>query len=492
MIFNENTETFYTLFDYLKNKYNFKTKYITIDFSVAEYYGFKKVFKDIIIIPCFFHFCQNIVRHLPELKNKNNTIKNYAKDSFTNLKLLCFIEKEKVKNFYEEILYKFRSKFPKFFKYFEKYYFKKKSFNELCWNYNGPKNSDINKDIFFYTNNICESFNKSINSKYIGKCKTLQHFKKAIIDLIDIYNVKKCYQEKKLRTSRALAYFVSRNDVINLINIKDLEKIKQTYKEYLKKNKIPFENTNYESDSEDNYNKKIDSDYDTESDNYEEDEDIDNIDIQNDYNDNDDDDNNNPDDNEDSDGNKNDNKINKKNNKHNNHKNKNKNYNRETKNDKNNENNYIANSNSNSTDKNDGIKCFLNKNINIKNNNDKNIIMKDKSNYYIDYFKKDLSFHKYGLDLDNSNKKDLNFSYAKQKNIICLLPINNINYNEKYFDFNNNEKCESLLILNNKLNKLSLEENYYTDYINTILALRKRKIENFLFKKRNILYFSDK
>ena len=103
MIFNENTETFYTLFDYLKNKYNFKTKYITIDFSVAEYYGFKKVFKDIIIIPCFFHFCQNIVSNLPDLKNKNNTIKNYAKDLLTNLKLLCFIERKKVKNFYEEI-----------------------------------------------------------------------------------------------------------------------------------------------------------------------------------------------------------------------------------------------------------------------------------------------------------------------------------------------------------------------------------------------------
>ena len=64
MISNENTETFYTLFDYLKNKYNFKPKNITIDFSIAEYYGFKKVFNNIIIIPCFFHFGQSIVRDL--------------------------------------------------------------------------------------------------------------------------------------------------------------------------------------------------------------------------------------------------------------------------------------------------------------------------------------------------------------------------------------------------------------------------------------------
>ena len=47
-------------------------------------------------------YCQEFAR----TKKTNNTIKNYAKDLFTNLKLLCFVEREKVKNFYEEILIK--------------------------------------------------------------------------------------------------------------------------------------------------------------------------------------------------------------------------------------------------------------------------------------------------------------------------------------------------------------------------------------------------
>ena len=37
----------------------------------------------------------------------------------------------------------------------------------------------------------------TLNSKYIGACKTLYHFKKAFLDLIELYNIKDTYQEKK-------------------------------------------------------------------------------------------------------------------------------------------------------------------------------------------------------------------------------------------------------------------------------------------------------
>ena len=118
--------------------------------------------------------------------------------------------------------------------------------------------------------------------------------------------------------------------------------------------------------------------------------------------------------------------------------------------------------------------------------------MKEKIKYDIDFFNKHLSYNKYDLDLENSNKNYLKFSEEKDKNIVGLFPINNINYNKKYFNFNNKEKIENMLILNIKLNKLSLEENNYKEHINTILYLRKKKIENLLFKKRNIIYFSNK
>ena len=49
MIQNENIETFYTVLEHLKNRYNFNPKNITIDFSKAEYGAYKKIFNDITI-----------------------------------------------------------------------------------------------------------------------------------------------------------------------------------------------------------------------------------------------------------------------------------------------------------------------------------------------------------------------------------------------------------------------------------------------------------
>ena len=86
LICNENIETFYIILDFLKHKYNFSPINITIDFSKAEYIAYKKVFPNIRIIPCFYHYCQNITRKLPELRDDNKVIKKLAKELFTNLK----------------------------------------------------------------------------------------------------------------------------------------------------------------------------------------------------------------------------------------------------------------------------------------------------------------------------------------------------------------------------------------------------------------------
>ena len=67
LICNENTETFSTLLEYLKNKYDFKPNRITIDFSKSEFNSYKLIFPNITIIPCFYHFCQNITRKLPQI-----------------------------------------------------------------------------------------------------------------------------------------------------------------------------------------------------------------------------------------------------------------------------------------------------------------------------------------------------------------------------------------------------------------------------------------
>ena len=103
LICNENIETFMIILEHLKNRYNFNPKRISLDFSKAQYIAFKRIFKNINILPCFYHFCQSITRKLTELKSDNEVLKEKAKDLFSNIKLLCFIDINIVENFFKEI-----------------------------------------------------------------------------------------------------------------------------------------------------------------------------------------------------------------------------------------------------------------------------------------------------------------------------------------------------------------------------------------------------
>ena len=60
-----------------------------------------------------------------------------------------------------------------------------KKFSFHIWNYNHViLNSINNNNMIFYTNNICESFNRTLNKKYIGYCKTMYNFKMCIYDTV--------------------------------------------------------------------------------------------------------------------------------------------------------------------------------------------------------------------------------------------------------------------------------------------------------------------
>ena len=82
-----------------------------------------------------------------------------------------------------------------FFKYFEKYYINEKKFKIEFWNYTNVINNNINHTIIFFTNNICESFNRTLNKKYIGYCKTMFNFKNCLTDIIKIYEQNSTYKE---------------------------------------------------------------------------------------------------------------------------------------------------------------------------------------------------------------------------------------------------------------------------------------------------------
>ena len=180
LILNENHETFGAIFLHLKNTYCFNPKYITSDFNKACISAINRIFPDAIFIPCYFHYVQNCMKHLPENKSKKDNIKNKAIDLMANIKILCFIKFEYIFEFFEKIKENYQKLFPNFIKYFEKNYLRSDQYGHLTFNYNHLQKDDISEGIKFYTNNICESFNKTLNTKYIGGVKTFYHFKNAL------------------------------------------------------------------------------------------------------------------------------------------------------------------------------------------------------------------------------------------------------------------------------------------------------------------------
>ena len=111
---------------------------------------------------------------------------------------------------------------------------------------------NLNNDILFYTNNIVESFNNNLNNKFKGFTKTMHNFKNALTDVINLYEMSDTYKEKKLSITRALAHYVKSQTEFDLINTKDIVKIKDNYKKYLISNKLPID------ENDDNKSEQID------------------------------------------------------------------------------------------------------------------------------------------------------------------------------------------------------------------------------------------
>lgn len=141
LIKNENEETFSSIFKYLNSKYSFYPEIINYDCCIAEIKAIKKTFNDSHIIICYYHVIKRIIQHLPEIRNKNKIKKEHAKNLLNNIKILIFIKKSNIMEYYNLIENKYKTEFPPFFKYFKKNYFQKYPLKELDWNY------DINDDL---------------------------------------------------------------------------------------------------------------------------------------------------------------------------------------------------------------------------------------------------------------------------------------------------------------------------------------------------------
>ena len=81
LIQNEISETIEVILNYLLQTYNFLPDNITLDFGRGVYKAFKKVYPNILFVPCFFHYIQKIVSRLPDLKSKDKKKKIITKFS---------------------------------------------------------------------------------------------------------------------------------------------------------------------------------------------------------------------------------------------------------------------------------------------------------------------------------------------------------------------------------------------------------------------------
>ena len=134
------------------------------------------------------------------------------------MKLLEFVPLSVLDTFYNLIKSKFKNDNKKFFEYFDKYYMGNRKFKRELWNYNNTILSNSNREIVFYANNICESFNRTLNKKYIGYCKTMYNFKMCIYDILQIYEKHSQYKDKQISITRALEHYVKVNNVFDLIS----------------------------------------------------------------------------------------------------------------------------------------------------------------------------------------------------------------------------------------------------------------------------------
>ena len=135
--------------------------------------------------------------------------------------------------------------------------------DKKLWNYSNILISNINNDIIFFTNNIIESFHSQLNKKFIGFCKTMFNYKNALLDVIELYEMKNKYTDKKISLTRALMHYVKSRDTFDLITHKEISHIKSNYKEFLKSNQLPLDQliSDNESDKSDDYYNKQENNY---------------------------------------------------------------------------------------------------------------------------------------------------------------------------------------------------------------------------------------
>ena len=238
LIPNETERTFSVLFENLKEKFGFNPKLYTSDFQKSSTKALKKIFPNIYLIKCFFHFTQCIFKHIKKLGLSKKKFQKDIQEILFNIKMLCFIEPKNIYYIYKKIKNKYNNNnFKDFFSYFEKNWKPNCQYKKLKiipeWNYFNLLNSiEIDKKYLYITNNIAEHLNKILNSKLNTKYPNFDNWKNAILSTeIDVNN-KNDIIERENFISKLILFFIKMNkdnklkkDLLTLEEIKALTSI---------------------------------------------------------------------------------------------------------------------------------------------------------------------------------------------------------------------------------------------------------------------------
>ncbi|CAF1427893.1 unnamed protein product [Rotaria sordida] len=107
---------------------------ILIDFELAAFNAFRRMFPNANILFCHFHFAKNIMKYLKQLQLKKETVKR----EIANILSLPLLPTNKIISaFYDskDVLQSMNLNFQKFLNYIEKTYIINAQFNSSNWNH---------------------------------------------------------------------------------------------------------------------------------------------------------------------------------------------------------------------------------------------------------------------------------------------------------------------------------------------------------------------
>ena len=128
LIIDGNEQTFNFLFNKLKTLYKFNPHIVTCDYQLSLRLAFKKIFKEVKLYPCYYHFVLSIRKILLKYFIKKDNCLELFYDIFSNFRILNFNSKADNISTYIKIIYDKSRKdenFKKLIKYFKNQWLKK-------------------------------------------------------------------------------------------------------------------------------------------------------------------------------------------------------------------------------------------------------------------------------------------------------------------------------------------------------------------------------